>query len=96
MSFIKVTAGDLESTASQLNSASQTIAETSQTAMNQVNALVGDGWVGGGSTAFQSAMAEWQQGATMVHDALATISGLVTSASGSYTDTDSSVASSFG
>jgi WXG100 family type VII secretion target len=96
VSFIKVTAEDLSSTSSFLSSSAQTIQETNTAAMANVNALVSGGWQGAGSTAFESAMQEWQTGAAQVQDALAKIGGLVSSAASSYTSTDSSVASSFG
>lgn len=96
MSFIKVTAEDLSSTASFLGTSAQQIAETNSAAMAQVNALVGGGWQGAGSTAFESAMQEWQAGAAQVQDALSKIGSLVSTAAGSYTSTDSQVASSFG
>jgi WXG100 family type VII secretion target len=95
MSFIKVTAGDLQSTASTVANASATIQETSQNALNAVNALTSEGWQGGGSAAAQAAIQQWQAGAAQVQDALTTIGNLITQAESSYTETDSSVASSF-
>ena len=83
-------------TASFLGTSAQSIAETNSAAMANVNALVSGGWQGAGSSAFESAMQEWQQGAAQVQDALAKIGTLVGSAAQSYTSTDSSVASSFG
>jgi WXG100 family type VII secretion target len=95
MSTIRVTAADLTSTASYLSTSAQTIQDTNTAAMNQVTNLVSGGWQGAGSAAFENAMNEWRQGATMVQQALATISGLVGSAASAYSETDSSVASSF-
>lgn len=95
MSFIKVTAGDLASTASIVNNASTTIQDASSTALNAVTNLTSEGWQGGGSTAAQAAIQQWQQGAAQVQEALATLSTLITQAEGTYSETDSSVASSF-
>jgi WXG100 family type VII secretion target len=96
MSFIKVTAEDLSSTSTYLSNSAQTIAETNQAAMANVNALVSGGWQGAGSTAFESAMQEWQTGAAQIQDALTKIGALVSGAASTYTSTDSQVASSFG
>lgn len=96
MAFIKVTAEELTSTASQLNStASQIEAESSQ-AMGRVQSLVGAGWQGGASSAFESAFAEWQRGAEQLQTALATISGQLTQAATKYDETESSNQALFG
>jgi WXG100 family type VII secretion target len=96
MSLIKVTAEDLTSTASFLGTSAQSIAETNSAAMSQVNALVGGGWLGAGSAAFEAAMQEWQTGAAQVQDALSKIGSLVSTAASTYSSTDSQIASSFG
>ncbi|MGH2890153.1 MAG: WXG100 family type VII secretion target [Solirubrobacteraceae bacterium] len=95
MSVIKVTAAELDSTASQLQSLYSTISEASQSALNAVNTLTAEGWQGGGSAAAQAAITQWQAGATQIQEALNTLSMLITKASGTYTESDSSVASSF-
>lgn len=95
MSTIRVTAAELQSTASFLGNSAQTIADVNQSAMAQVESLVAGGWQGAGSNAFANAMNEWRQGAAMVQQALQTISSLTTSAASAYSETDSSVASSF-
>jgi WXG100 family type VII secretion target len=96
MSFIKVTAEDLTSTATFLGTSAQSIAETNAAAMARVNALVSGDWQGAGSAAFEAAMQEWQAGAAQVQDALSKIGSLVITASESYSATDSQVAGSFG
>jgi WXG100 family type VII secretion target len=96
MAFIKVTAEELSSTASQLNTAATQIESENSRAMSQVNALVGAGWQGAASGAFESAMAQWKSGADQVQSALAQISGLLNTAASSYDSTESQIASSFG
>jgi WXG100 family type VII secretion target len=95
MSFIKVTAGDLSGTATTVANAATTIADTSTSALNAVVSLTSEGWQGGGSAAAQAAIQQWQTGAAQIQEALSTIGKLITQAESTYTETDSSVASSF-
>jgi WXG100 family type VII secretion target len=96
MAFIKVTAEELSSTASQLNTAASQIESENSRAMSQVQALVGAGWQGAASGAFESAFAQWKSGADQVQSALAQISGLLNTAATTYDSTESQIASSFG
>jgi len=96
MAFIKVTAEELASTASQLNAAAAQIEAESSQAMSQVQALVGAGWQGAASGAFDAAFAQWKSGADQIQTALAEISGLLNTAASSYDSTESQIASSFG
>lgn len=96
MAFIKVTAEELSSTAAQLNSAAAQIQAENSQAMSQVQALVGAGWQGAASGAFEAAFAQWKTGADQVQSALAQISGLLNTAATSYDSTESQIASSFG
>lgn len=96
MAYIKVTAEELSSVASQLNTAAAQIEAENSQAMSQVQALVGAGWQGAASGAFESAFAQWKTGADQVQSALAQISGLLNSASASYDSTETQIASSFG
>lgn len=96
MAFIKVTAEELASTASQLNTAAAQIEAENSQAMAQVQALVGAGWQGAASSAFDAAFAQWKTGADQVQSALAQISGLLNTAAASYDSTEQQIASSFG
>jgi WXG100 family type VII secretion target len=95
MAFIKVTAEELQSTAGQLNSAAAQINAENSQAMGQVQALVGAGWQGAASGAFESAFAQWKTGADQVQSALAEISQLLTTAATAYDSTETQIASSF-
>jgi WXG100 family type VII secretion target len=95
MAFIKVTAEELQSTAGQLKSAAAQINAENSQAMGQVQALVGAGWQGAASSAFESAFAQWKTGADQVQTALAEISQLLSTAAGAYDSTESQIASSF-
>ena len=80
MAFIKVTAEELQSTAGQLNSAAAQIEAENSQAMGQVQALVGAGWQGAASGAFETAFAQWKSGADQIQSALAQISTLLNTA----------------
>ena len=96
MATIKVTAEELSSTASQLNTAAGQIEAENSRAMSQVQALVGAGWQGAASASFESAFAQWKSGADNVQSALASISGQLNQAATSYDSTESQIAGSFG
>jgi ESAT-6 family protein len=96
MAFIKVTAEELASTSSMLNTAAAQIEAENSQAMSQVQALVGAGWQGGASSAFEAAFAQWKSGADQVQTALAQISQLLSSAAASYDSTEQQIATSFG
>lgn len=96
MAYIKVTAEELASVASQLNTAAAQIEAENSQAMSQVQALVGAGWQGAASGAFEAAFAQWKTGADQVQSALAQISSLLNTASASYDSTETQIASSFG
>ncbi|HXP28833.1 MAG TPA: WXG100 family type VII secretion target [Solirubrobacteraceae bacterium] len=96
MAFIKVTAEELSSTASQLTAAAAQIEAENSQAMSQVQALVGAGWQGAASGAFEAAFAQWKTGADQVQSALAQISSLLNNAAGTYDSTEQQIASSFG
>jgi WXG100 family type VII secretion target len=96
MAFIKVTGEELSSTSSQLTAAAAQIEAENSQAMSQVQALVGAGWQGAASGAFEAAFAQWKTGADQVQSALAQISALLNTAAATYDSTESSIASSFG
>src|ERR1700726_3035319 len=96
MAFIKVTAEELSSTASQLTTAAAQIQAENSQAMSQVQALVGAGWQGAASGAFEAAFAQWKTGADQVQSALTQISHLLNIAAASYDSTEPQIASSFG
>jgi WXG100 family type VII secretion target len=95
MAFIKVTAEELQSTSSQLNSAAAQIEAENSQAMSQVQALVGAGWQGAASGSFETAFAQWKSGADQVRGALAQISTLLNQAAATYESTESQIAGSF-
>ncbi|HVA20350.1 MAG TPA: WXG100 family type VII secretion target [Solirubrobacteraceae bacterium] len=96
MAFIKVTAEELSSTSSMLNTAAAQIEAENSQAMSQVQALVGAGWQGAASGAFEAAFSQWKSGADQVQSALAQISSQLNTAAASYDSTEQSVATSFG
>jgi WXG100 family type VII secretion target len=96
MAFIKVTAEELSSTSSQLTSAAAQIEAENTQAMSQVQALVGAGWQGAASGAFEAAFQQWKSGAEQVQSALAQISQQLSVAASTYDSTESQIASSFG
>lgn len=95
MAFIKVTAEELSSTSSMLMSTATQIESESSSAMSQVQALVGAGWQGGASAAFDAAFNQWKSGADQIHAALMQISQLLGSAATSYDSTEQQITSSF-
>ena len=94
MSYIKVTAEDLDSLSAQLTKAAGLIDSENQTAMSQVNGLVGAGWQGAASGQFQDLFNKWKSGADQVHQSLTGISQLLTQAATAYRDTEQQIASS--
>jgi early secretory antigenic target protein ESAT-6 len=96
MAFIKVTAEELSSTASALNSAAAQIEAENAQAMSRVQALVGAGWQGAASGAFETAFANWNRGAEQVQQALAQISSQLNTAASTYDSAEQQIASSFG
>jgi early secretory antigenic target protein ESAT-6 len=95
MAFIKVTAEELTSTASMLTSAAAQIEAENSQAMSQVQALVGAGWQGAASGAFEAAFAQWKTGADQVQSALAQISSQLNTAAGAYDSTEAQVGQMF-
>ena len=91
MTYIKVTADDLQRVSGQLNSAAQSINEANMSAMGQVNGLIGAGWEGAASAQFETLFTEWKQGATQVQEALAGISQLLSRAGQAYTQTEEQI-----
>jgi WXG100 family type VII secretion target len=94
MSYIKVTAEELHSVSSRLNSSAQTINETNSSAMAQVNGLVGAGWEGAASAQFNALFTSWKQGADQVQQALNGISQLLSGAGTAYQQTEEQIRTS--
>jgi WXG100 family type VII secretion target len=94
MSFIKVTAEELDSLSAQLIKAAGLIDSENQTAMGQVNGLVGAGWQGAASGQFHELFNNWKTGADQVHKSLTGISQLLSHAATAYRDTEQQIASS--
>lgn len=91
MSFLKVTAEELHQVAGQLQTAAANINDENGRAMNQVNALIGEGWDGAASAQFNALFAEWKTGADQVQEALHGISGLLSQAGTQYQSTEDAV-----
>jgi WXG100 family type VII secretion target len=96
MALLKVTAEELTATASQLNATAQQLEAENSQAMSRVQALVGAGWQGAASMAFENAFQQWKNGSEEVQRALAQISALLNNAASSYDSTEEAVRSSFG
>jgi WXG100 family type VII secretion target len=94
MSYIKVTAEDLQSVSGRLSSSAETINDTNTSAMNQVNNLVGAGWEGAASVQFQTLFNSWKQGADQVQQALHGISDLLRGAGQAYAQTEDQIKAS--
>jgi WXG100 family type VII secretion target len=91
MTYIKVTADELHSVASQLNTAAQNINDANTSAMGQVNGLIGAGWEGAASTQFEALFTNWKTGAMQVQQSLAGISQLLGGAGQAYTQTEEQI-----
>lgn len=94
MTYLKVTAEELESVAAQLNTAAAAILEENTRAMGQVNGLVGAGWEGGASQQFNELFQQWKTGADQVQEALNGIGRQLSGAAQAYQQTEDAVRSS--
>jgi len=94
MSYLKVTADELQGVSGQLGTSAQAINDENQRAMNLVTNLVGEGWEGAASQQFNALFTEWKNGADQVQQALHGISTLLNQAAGAYSATEEQVRSS--
>ncbi len=92
---IRVTPEQLSSVSSQLNGGAANIDGVLGQLSGQV-APLGSDWAGAGQLQFQTAWDQWQTSQRNLHQALVTISGLMSRASVSYAENDQAVGSSFG
>lgn len=96
MSFIKVTAEELNQLSSQLTSTASSIQGESDGARGQVQGIVGAGWEGAASGQFSALFEQWNQSSAQLIEALTGISQLLGQAGNTYAETEASVARSFG
>ena len=94
MSFLKVTAEELNSVSGQLQTSAAAINDENTRAMTNVNNLVGAGWEGAASSQFSALFQEWKTGADQVQQALHGISQLLSNAGTAYAQTEDQVRSS--
>lgn len=91
MSFIKVTAEDLQAVSTQLSSTASQIASENAAALNLVNGLVGEGWEGAASAQFEALFNQWKSSADGLLSSLDGISRLLSQAGTAYADTEQSI-----
>jgi WXG100 family type VII secretion target len=91
VSFIKVTAEELQSVSTQLNGAASEIGGQNATALNMVNGLVGQGWEGAASSQFDSLFTTWKTSADNLLRSLEGISQLLSQAGVAYSETEQSI-----
>ncbi len=96
MSFIKVTAEELNQLSSQLSATASSIQGESDGARGQVQGIVGAGWEGAASGQFSALFEQWNQSSAQLIEALTGISQLLGQAGNTYAETEASVARSFG
>jgi WXG100 family type VII secretion target len=93
VSLVKVTFEDLQATSQSLDSGATNINDQLATLKSQVDSLIGNGWQGAASDAFNELYAGWQRGATQVHESLLGISKMLADAAKTYQDTEAQLSS---
>src|SRR3954454_5857620 len=88
MSYIKVTAEELQSISGTLKTAAGNIQAENGRALTQVNGLVGQGWEGAASDQFNQLFTQWKTSADNIQQALDGISSLLANAGGAYQDAE--------
>ena len=91
MSFIKVTAEELQSVSGQLQSTAGAITGENTRALAMVNGLVGQGWEGAASSQFDILFTQWKDSADKLIQSLEGISSLLTNAATAYSETEASI-----
>ncbi len=91
MSYIKVTAEELGTIASQLKTAAGNIQAENGRALTQVNGLIGQGWEGAASQQFNTLFTQWKTSADSIQQALDGISTLLSGAGNVYADAEESI-----
>jgi WXG100 family type VII secretion target len=96
MSLIKVTAEELHTLSSNVQSGSTSIQDQLSQMQNQVISVVGGEWQGAASGQFHALWDEWQRSAAGLKDALDGISRLLNNAGTQYQQTEDAIRSSMG
>lgn len=94
MTYLKVTAEELQSVAGQLTATAQNVASENSAALSRVNGLVGQGWEGAASAQFDALFTQWKTSADKLIESLNGISMLLGNAATAYSETESSIARS--
>ena len=94
MSYLKVTAEELQQVSGQLNATAGSITAENAQALGLVNGLVGHGWEGAASGQFQALFTQWKTSADQLIQSLEGISQLLSGAGAAYAETEASVAKS--
>ena len=96
MSLIKVTAEELHTLSSNVQSGSNSIQEQLGRMQGEVLGIVGGEWQGAASGQFHALWDEWQRSAAGLKDALDGISRLLNSAGMQYQQTEDAIRTSMG
>ncbi len=88
---IQVTTEQLQQLSIQVSNGASNIEQELGTLMNQVNAVVGEGWVGAASGQFHVLYSEWQTSAKNLQQALTGISSLLSQAGTQYQNTEDAI-----
>jgi WXG100 family type VII secretion target len=91
VSFIKVTAEELQNVSGQLNSTAGSISAENSRALSLVNGLVGQGWEGAASSQFEVLFTQWKDSADKLMQSLEGISTLLSNAATAYSETEQSI-----
>jgi WXG100 family type VII secretion target len=92
--IIRVTADDLTTVSSSLQSGATEITSHLQSMQAQVNNLIEGGWQGAASSQFGTLYQQWNQGAGQLNQALQGISTLLSNAATTYAQTEQAIAQS--
>lgn len=92
---IKVTPEQLQQVSGQLNAGASNVDGILAQLASSV-APLGSDWAGMAQARFQELWAQWQRSAKSLNESLTGISQLMSQASASYSQTEQSIASSFG
>lgn len=96
MSLIKVTAEELHTLSSNVQSGSNSIQDQLGRMQGEVLGIVGGEWQGAASGQFHALWDEWQRSAAGLKDALDGISRLLNSAGMQYEQTEDAIRTSMG
>ena len=91
MGYLKVTAEELNTVATRLQTSSAQIADETAGSMGMVNGLVGQGWEGAASGQFSELFQQWKTSADQMQQALHGISDLLNNAGTLYAQTEQQI-----